>query len=140
MGKINFTAENMTQLREKIADAIIDNIVIKGPLGQEYTVNELMQLSTNSLKALSTHIEKVLSQLAVEDEWVENPNEALIKNLTFKQSLVSLIRGYKLYLNEMETRERERERIIDQIKKIEESQKTPSDVLKELQDRLAALD
>ena len=140
MAKINFTNENMAQLREKIADAIIDNIVVKGPLGQEYTVPELMQLSTNSLKALSNHLEKTIAQLTTEDEWIENPNEILIKNITFKKELVSLIRGYKLYLDELATRERERERIIEQIKQIEESQKTPGDLLKELQDKLASLE
>ena len=52
--KINFTSENEKELKNLIADAVLNRSVFYGPIGQTYNVFELVDaLGINSLKVLS---------------------------------------------------------------------------------------
>ena len=55
------------------------------------------------------------------------------------QYLVNLIVGYKRYMDELAATSRERERLQEEIAHLREAQKTPADRLKEMEDKLAAL-
>ena len=141
MNKINFTKEHLDKLRSNIADLIIDGVIVNGPMGQSYDGFSLMNtLSIKSLSALSAYVGKRKADLSVEDEWVENPNSKEIKELQFIQDTISLIIGYKRKQQELADNAREKARLEKQIAELEESQKTPAELLAELKAKAAALD
>ena len=141
MAKINFTSEHLKQLRELIADAVMYNGVINGPMGQNYSVIELMHtLSINSLRTISASLSKKRAALAVDDEWVENPNAAKIAELDKQLQLINLIIGYHLKNQEIEANKIEKERIQKQIDELVQAQKSPKELLEDLQAKLSELE
>lgn len=141
MNKINFTKEHLATLRSNIADLIIDGVIINGPMGQSYDGFSLMNtLSIKSLVSLSAYIGKKKADLSVEDEWIENPNTEEVKRLQFIMETISLIIGYKRKQQELADNAREKARLEKQIAELEESQKTPAELLAELKAKAAALD
>ena len=141
MNKINFTKEHLATLRSNIADLIIDGAIINGPMGQSYDGFSLMNtLSIKSLASLSAYIGKKKADLSVEDVWIENPNAEEVKRLQFIKETISLIIGYKRKQQELADNAREKARLEKQITELEESQKTPAELLAELKAKAAALD
>ena len=141
MAKINFTPEHLKQLRALIADAVMYNSVTTGPMGQNYSVIELMHtLSINSLRAISASLSKRRAALAVDDEWVENPNAAKIVELDTQLQLINLIIGYQLKNQEIEANKIEKERIQKQIDELVQAQKSPKELLEDLQAKLTELE
>ena len=141
MAKINFTDEHMLRLRTLIADSVLYNSIIVGPMGQNYTVIDLMHcLSINSLRSLSASIYKKRVALSIEDKWIENPNAAKIAQLDDQLELIDLIIGYQLKTQEIESNKIEKERIQKQIDELVQSQKSPQDLIADLQAKLSELD
>ena len=140
MNKINFTKEHLTSLYGGIADAVINNIVFTGLMGQKYNICEVFDLSINSLRTLSQTIVKRQNQLSVTDEWTENPNINEIKLLDWQKNLISLIIGYKLYKEEEAAINEEKARLTKQIEELENASKTPEDLIKENKEKLANLE
>jgi predicted nucleic acid-binding Zn-ribbon protein len=140
MAKINFTDEHLANLRDKIATAVMNNIVINGPMGQQYsTIDIIHNLSINSLRTLIKLLDKQINALSLEDEWVENPNEEAIKNFTFKRDFINLALGYKLACEEEAKKEHQLNALNSKLEALKESQKTPEDRIKEIEDQIAAL-
>ena len=141
MAKINFNDEHMIRLRTLIADAVLYNSVVSGPMGQNYTVIDLMHcLSINSLRSLSASLSKKRAALSVEDEWVENPNAEKIVLLDKQLDLINLIIGYHLKNQEIEANRVEKERIQAQIDELIQAQKSPKELVADLQAKLAELE
>lgn len=141
MAKINFTDEHMLRLRTLIADAVLYNSVVSGPMGQSYTVIDLMHcLSISSLRSLSASLSKKRAALSVEDEWVENPNAEKIVLLDKQLDLINLIIGYHLKNQEIEANRIEKERIQTQIDELIQAQKSPKELVADLQAKLAELE
>lgn len=140
MGKVNFTAEDFNKLKEMVATAVIDNVLVSGPMGQIYNVYELVHtLSIRSLRSLSASLTKKRADLAVDDGWVENPNEDKIAALDFQVTLISYIIGYKLREEEKRSELIEKEAIMQQLAELERSQKSPAEIMEDLRKRLAEL-
>ena len=141
MVKINFTDEHMLRLRTLISDSVLYNSIIVGPMGQNYTVIDLMHcLSINSLRSLSASISKKRAALSIEDKWIENPNATKIAQLDDQLELIDLMIGYQLKAQEIETNKIEKERIQKQIDELVQSQKSPQDLIADLQAKLSELD
>lgn len=135
--KINFTSENETMLRNFIADSVLNGKLYYGPMGQEYTVYDLVnRLSINSLRSLSQGIQAKIGKLSVGDEWIENPNAEEIVSLELAKKLISLIIGWKLYQDELRENAKEKERLMKQLNDLQESQKSPAELIAELMQKI----
>ena len=141
MGKINFTAEHYNDLKCFIAKAVINNMYIPGPMGQNYNVYELLHnLSISSLRSLSAMLTKKKASLTIEDEWVENPNAEKIEVLDMELKMLSLIIGYRLKKEEEAANAIERERITKQINELTEATKSPVELIADLKNKLKELE
>ena len=140
MGKINFTSDHLAKLKTAIADSTLADSIVFGPMGQQYTTWDLVHnLSIVSLRSLSTSLSKKRASLAVEDEWVENPNADKIAAVDSQIELISLIIGYKLKLQEDSEIAAERERLVKQLSELEESQKSPAELISDLKKKIEEL-
>ncbi len=139
MSKINFTQAHLEELKQLIAEAVLNGIVIKTNFGQTFDVCQLEGLSLNTLRSISASIIKKKSDLTIDDQWTENPNEEKIKELDWQLRLITLFIGYKLKKAENEEITMEKERLTKQLNDLVESQKTPEDLIKELREKLDKL-
>lgn len=141
MAKINFTKEHLANLKDNIAKLVLNGTIVNGPMGQSYDVFNLANtLSISSLRALSAFLSKKKASLSVGDEWLENPHQKEVEELTFLIDTISLIIGYKLKQQEDNDNAREKARLEKQLNDLEESQKTPSELIAELRAKIAAID
>ena len=141
MAKINFTDEHMLRLRTLIADAVLNNSVISGPMGQNYNVIELVHcLTPESLITVNDVLKRKRDRLAIDDDWIANPNQEEIVKLDDKIELVKLIRGYKIKLADEKSNRIEKERIQTQIDELIQAQKSPKELIADLQAKLAELE
>lgn len=140
MAIINFTKEHLSKLKEHIATLVLDGTIINGPMGQSYDVFALVNaMSIKSLQTLFNHLGTRKANLSVSDEWVENPNAEEIAKIEFVMETVSLIIGFKRKEQENKDNARELARLEKQIAELEESQKTPQQLLAELKAKAATL-
>ena len=140
MATINFTKEHLAKLKENIATLVLDGTIINGPMGQSYDAFALVNaMSIKSLQTLSGFLGTKKANLSTTDEWVENPNAEEIAKIDFIMETVSLIIGFKRKEMERKDNARELARIEKQIAELEESQKTPQQMLAELKAKAATL-
>ena len=141
------------QLGAQIEHNEIDLVIfLRDPLkpkSHEPDVNSIVRLCDEHNIPLATNLataellikslDKQINALSLEDEWVKNPNEEAIKNLTFKREFVNLALGYKLAKEEEYKKEHELAVLNSKLEELKESQKTPEDRIKEIEDQIAAL-
>ena len=141
MKKINFTKENESELKGLIAESVLQKQIYSGPMGQEYNVFDLVNtMAVSSLRALSQFIQNKITKLSVADEWVDNPNAEALASLETSKRLISLVIGWKLHQQELAENAKERERLTKQLNDLVESQKTPADLIAELQAKISELE
>ena len=139
--KINFTKEHLAQLKANIAELVLNGTIINGPMGQNYDIFAIVNnLSIASLRTISAFLQKKKASLSVDDEWVENPHKAEVEELTFIIDTISLVIGYKLKNIEIEDNAREKARLEKQLNELKESQKTPAELIAELEAKITAID
>ena len=141
MGKINFTKEHMARLTELATDMLFKNDTIKTTLGYS-TVIDILHLTTiESLKTIYKGLKNAIEKMEDADEWATTDYERTkLDDLKQKKEFINLVIGYKRYNAEKESEKKKRLDIEKQIKALEEAEKTPADRLKELRDKLAAMD
>ena len=141
MGTINFTKEHMARLKELATDMLFKNDTIKTTLGYS-TVIDILHLTTiESLKTIYKGLKNAIEKMEDADEWATTDYErAKLDDLKQKKEFINLVIGYKRYNAEKESEKKKRLDIEKQIKALEEAEKTPADRLKELRDKLAAMD
>lgn len=135
-----FTEGHLVTLRDWVLDAVLDsNFYVSGPFGQQYTVFDLLHnLTVNSLRVLHKSLSKKVEDLKGGDSWGDTNLDAIC-TITKKKDLVNLIIGYKLWKEEQELNNQKIEQIEQQIADIKESQKTPEQLLSELEAKLKEL-
>lgn len=139
--KINFTKEHLAALKANIAELVLRGTIIPGPVGQSYDIfNIVNTLSTTSLRTISAFLQKKKAGLSVDDEWVENPHKAEVEELQFVIDTISLVIGYKLKNIEIEDNLREKARLEKQLNELKESQKTPAELIAELEAKITAIE
>ena len=141
MGTINFTKEHMARLTELATDMLFKNDTIKTTLGYS-TVIDILHLTTiESLKTIYKGLKNAIEKMEDGDEWATTDYERTkLDDLKLKKEFINLVIGYKRYNAEKESEKKKRLDIEKQIKALEEAEKTPADRLKELRDKLAAMD
>lgn len=140
MGKINFTKEHMARLKELATTMLFKNDCVATAM-QHLGISELLHCTTiNSLNRIKLELAKKIEQVENADEWATTDNnKRILDDLRTKRDLVNLIVGYKRYMDELAATSRERERLQEEIAQLREEQKTPADRLKEMEEKLAAL-
>ena len=137
--KINFKKEHFDKLKELAVKALLNNDVIMGKLGTPINIIELIHCTTiNSLNNIRLSLAKKIESLEEKDEWTSNElNQDSLLKAKEQKELVNLIIGYKRYKQEIEDNKANKEALLEQLNTLKESQKTPEDKIKELEDKLA---
>lgn len=137
--KINFKKEHFDKLKELAVKALLNNDVIMGKLGTPINIIELIHCTTiNSLNNMRLSLAKKIESLEENDEWTSNElNQGSLLKAKEQKELVNLIIGYKRYKQEIEDNKANKEALLEQLNVLKESQKTPEDKIKELEEKLA---
>lgn len=142
MAKINFTTEHFEKLCRLALNMLMSNDVVFTKLGVALNVGELIHTTTiNTLNDIRLHISKTIEKLESKDEWVsESTDQVKLTTLKAHKELVNLIIGYKRFLAEQQEIKEQKEKLTKELNALKESQKSPEDRIKELEDKLSSLD
>lgn len=142
MVKVNFTKEHYAKLKELAFAMLVQNAVIRTKFGQALTIVELMHTQTiETLNGIRVAIGKSIEALENKDEWVATDvQQETLNILKERKELVNLIIGWKRYNEYARESNAKKEELKAQLSALKESQKTPEDKIKELEDKLADLD
>lgn len=142
MAKINFTTEHFEKLCRLALNMLMSNEVVFTKLGVALNVGELIHTTTiNTLNDIRLHISKTIEKLESKDEWVsESTDQVKLNALKNHKELVNLIIGYKRFLAEQNEIKEQKEKLTKELNDLKESQKSPEDRIKELEDKLSSLD
>lgn len=141
MGKINFTAENMSKLKELAIDMVFSNDTVTTKLGQSLGITELIHTTTiGTLNAIRLSLAKKIENYENQDEWVsDDTNKEGLARAKKQKELVNLIIGYKRYNDELAETKALKTKLTEQLNQLKESQKSPADKIKEIEEQLASL-
>lgn len=141
MGKINFTKEHMARMKELATDMLLNNGTIKTTLGYA-NVHDILHLTTiESLKTILRGLKKTIENMEDADEWATTDYERQkLDKLKQDKEFINLVVGYKRYLYEQDEIAKNRQKLELEIKALEDAEKTPADKIKELKEKLAAMD
>ena len=142
MTKINFTKEHKEKLLELAMIMLLENEVISTRLGQPITVVDLLHNTTiNTLNSIRVSLTKRIETLENEDEWAASQGSQIELEVAKRQKeLVNLVIGYKrnqVYQEEIAIK---KAKLTKELNVLKESQRTPEDKIKELQEELDKLD
>ena len=142
MTKINFAKEHFAKLKELAFAMLVANEAITTKMGQPLNIVELMHTQTiNTLNGIRLALGKQIETLESQDEWVATDyQQEKLEALKSKKELVNLIIGWKRYNLAVEEAKAKKAELNAQLKELRESQKTPEDRIKELEEQLKAID
>lgn len=140
--KVNFTKEHFNQMCNYLISMLITNTVVTTKMGTPLNVVELLHTTTiKTLNGIRIFITKQISNLENEDEWVATEStQTKLENLKNLKEAINLIIGYKRYNLEVEEAKRQRVELEAKLAELKESQKTPADRIKEIEDELKDLE
>lgn len=140
MGKIIFTKAHYDCMCEHLLEMLINNEVIQHKM-LTLDVTALLHTTTiNTLNSIRMDLKKAIDNLENQDEWSTTElNQKKLASLKDKKELVNLIIGYKRWKEEQESIKQARKLLLEKLDDLKESQKTPEDKIKELEDKLANL-
>lgn len=137
--KVNFNREHYNKLCGLAVKMLMSNGTISTKMGQPLNIVELIHTtSINGLNSIKAALAQKIQNLESRDEWVEVDTTEL-DNLKEAKELVNLIVGYKRWRLEAAEIAKKKAELTEKVAKLEESQKTPADLIKEAKDELAAL-
>ena len=141
MTKINFTTEHKHKLFELAIEMLIQNDIIYTRLGQPITIVDLIHNTTiNTLNSIRLSLTKRIETLENEDEWAaSNAGQVELENTKRHKEIVNLVIGYKRNLEYQEEIAIKKSKLTKELNMLKESQKTPEDKIKELQEELDKL-
>jgi len=141
MTKINFTQEHQWRLRELAMILLFDAIKIKGLMGTELNVYQLLnETSINSLQNLLASLKKEISKISELDMWsLTEYQQNKLKDLQKQYEFINLCIGYKKYLAEKEANNEQVKQLKATLKELQESTKTPQQRIDELTAQINAL-
>ena len=142
MVAINFKKEHFERMKELAIEMLLDNGGVQTKMGQQLGISELLHTTTiNNLNSIRVSIDSKIKVLNNQDEWTaSDATQREIASLTKTRELVNLIIGYKRYNMEKEQTERQRAMLKAELKSLKDAQKTPEDKIKEIEEKLSALD
>lgn len=138
--KINFTKEHMIRLYDLANEMLFDNATIQTSMGQVLNIVELLHTtSIGQLQNIMTSLKKKIDKIEEADEWIAPDNDKL-EELRRMKELINLIIGWKRHNLEISENKRKKEELTKKLAELKDSQKTPEDRIKEIEDELTALD
>lgn len=142
MAKINFTSQHFNNLCAGVLEMALKNSTISTKMGTPLNVLELLHTTTiGTLNGIRLSLSKQIETLENQDEWVaESTSQTKLENLKSLKETVNLIIGYKRYQLEKEETAKKRKELESQLNELKESQKTPEDKIKEIEEQLKSLD
>ena len=142
MAKINFTKEHYAKMKELAFTMLVENEVIVTKMNIPLNIVELMHTQTiNTLNGIRLALGKQIENLESQDEWVATDyQQEKLESLKAKRELVNLIIGWKRHNIEMQENANKKAELRKQLKELKESQKTPEDKIKEIEETLNALE
>lgn len=142
MAKINFTKEHYAKMKELAFEMLINNDIVTSKLGQTLTIADLLHTQTiNTLNGIRLAFGKQIETLENQDEWVaSDAQQERLEFLKRKKELVNLIIGWKRHNIEAQEAKAKKVELNAQLKQLKESQKTPEDKIKEIEEQLKSID
>lgn len=142
MAKINFTKEHFDRMCVGILEMVLKNTTVPTKMGTPLNTLELLHTTTiGTLNGIRLSLSKQIETLENQDEWVaESTSQTKLESLKSMKETVNLIIGYKRYQLEKEETANKRRELEAKLSQLKESQKTPEDKIKELEDALSELD
>lgn len=142
MAKINFTKEHFDKMCGGILEMVLKNTTISTKMGTSLNILELLHTTTiGTLNGIRLSLSKQIETLENQDEWVaESTSQTKLESLKNMKETVNLIIGYKRYQLEKEETANKRRELETKLSQLKESQKTPEDKIKELENALSELD
>ena len=142
MAKVNFTKEHFAKLQTLASEMLFTNGTVTTRMGSVLNIVDLLHTTTiGTLNEIRLGFSKAIEKEEKMDEWVaDNTTQAKLEDLKKFKELVNLIIGYKRFLLEREANEKKRAELTKKLDEIKESQKTPDDKIKELEEQLKSLD
>lgn len=142
MAKINFTKEHFDKMCQGVLEMVLLNTTVPTKMGTPLNAIELLHTTTiNTLNGIRLSLSKQIETLENQDEWVaESISQTKLASLKNMKETVNLIIGYKRYQLEEEETAKKRKELESQLAMLKESQKTPEDKIKEIEEQLKSLD
>ena len=142
MAKINFTKEHFDRMCVGILGMVLKNTTVPTKMGTPLNALELLHTTTiGTLNGIRLSLSKQIETLENQDEWVaESTSQTKLESLKNMKETVNLIIGYKRYQLEKEETANKRRELETKLSQLKESQKTPEDKIKELENALSELD
>ena len=142
MAKVNFKKEHFDEMCTLALDMLLSNGAIVTKMGQPLNVVELLHTTQiGTLNSIRLGLGKQIEALESQDEWVATDvNQQKLEALKNQKRLVNLIIGFKRFKLEAEETRRKKIELQQQLAELKESQKTPEDRIKELEEQLKAID
>ena len=142
MAKINFTKEHYAKMKELAFGMLVNNEVVNTKLGQPLTIVDLLHTQTiNTLNNIRLAIGKQIESLENQDEWTTSAyQQNKLEKLKQAKELVNLIIGWKRHNIEVQEAKAKKAELNAQLKQLKESQKTPEDKIKEIEEQLKSID
>ena len=142
MAKINFTKEHYAKLKDLAFEMLVNNYAIQTKFGTPLSIVDLMHTQTiGTLNDIRLAINKQIEKLEDADEWASGVVEQLrMESLKEKKELVNLIIGWKRYNLEQLEIQHKKDELTNKLKELKESQKSPEDKIKEIEEELNSLD
>ena len=111
-------------------------------MGTPLNAIELLHTTTiGTLNGIRLSLSKQIETLENQDEWVaESTSQTKLESLKSMKETVNLIIGYKRYQLEEEETAKKREELKAKLAELKESQKSPEDKIKEIEEQLNSLD
>jgi chromosome segregation ATPase len=125
-----------------VLEMVLLNTTVPTKMGTPLNVLELLHITTiGTLNGIRLSLSKQIETLENQDEWVaESTSQTKLESLKSMKETVNLIIGYKRYQLEKEETVKKRKELESQLTMLKESQKTPEDKIKELEEQLKSLD
>ena len=142
MAKINFTKEHFDKMCQGVLEMVLLNTTVPTKMGTPLNAIELLHTTTiNTLNGIRLSLSKQIETLENQDEWVaESISQTKLASLKNMKETVNLIIGYKRYQLEKEETAKKKKELESQLTMLKESQKTPEDKIKEIEEQLKSLD
>lgn len=141
MAKINFTKEHFEKMKSMAIDMLLKNESVSTKMGQILNISDLMHLTTvSTLNSIRLSLNKKIEDAENKDEWISTDADSKYLDMLRRQKeLVNLIIGWKRYNVEQESNKAKKKALEEELNRLKESQKTPEDKIKELEEQIKGL-
>lgn len=140
MGNINFNKTHYDMMCEMLLEMLLNNETIQHKMLTLDVVALVHTTTINTLISIRMDLKKAIALLENEDEWTTSEaTQKKLSTLKDKKELVNLVIGYKRWQEEQESIKQTRKFLMEELEDLKESQKTPEDKIKELEDKIANL-